>query len=525
MKTAPLLAASLAAFLASCGPSAPSAPAGESSDASGSAASSSVSGESAPGSAIPRAGQAAARPSVLLITVDTLRRDHLGCYGYFRDTSPRIDEFAEKGVLFERALASMASTYPSHLSMLTGMYPHQHGRTANKDGVKNPFRSIEGCASLAVALAAEGYRTAGFVSSTVLHSRTGIGEGFEQFTCPNPGQKPFKAGRISDAFLKWLDEGEGDERPFFAWTHYWDTHEPNSPPAEHLELFETTPELKARIAAAGIESEPLVREFEEDERVVERFFLGTPVQGGGRNRRRQPQKRPEYKADPASIEDLWNRYDADLHYIDASLGRVFDRLDAEGLWSSTIVIFVADHGQSLGEFNSFGHGLISNVNTFVPLIVRFPEGLVSQPLRVPELVSIVDLAPTILGRFGTPLGGAFSQQFEGEDLFSGAFVRRFALTQESTRFHKGGERGATFALLSGDWKFVRRETGSELYDLAGAGESVDVLAEHPDVEGRLNATLSTLLERVSATGSSQAPSEEEAEELLQNLEALGYGGD
>ncbi len=479
-------------------------------------------------SSIPEAGKLSGAPSVLLITIDTLRRDHLSCYGYFRETSPRIDAFAEKAVLFERALATMATTYPSHLSMLTGMYPHQHGRTANKDGVKNPFRSTDGCASLAVALREEGYRTAGFVSSTVLHARTGIGEGLDHYSCPNPGQKPFKAGRISDSFLEWLGEGEGDERPFFSWLHYWDTHEPNSPPAEHRELFQTTPELQARIAASGIEPEPLVREFAEDKRVIERFFLGTPVEGGGKNRRRQGKAKPEYKATTDSIEDLWNRYDADLHYIDASIGRVFDALDEQELWSTTIVVLVADHGQSLGEFNSFGHGLISNVNTFVPLIVRFPDGPVAQPQRIGELVSLVDIAPSILGRFGKALGESFTGQFEGEDLFSGSFVRRMVMTQESTRFHKGGDRGATFALLSGQWKFVRRDGAAELYDLAGGGEYVDVLAEHPDVEGRLNAALSTLLERTSVPGSSETSPEatgDEAAELLQNLKELGYGGD
>ena len=477
-----------------------------------------------PVSTLPRAGTLEERPSILLITVDTLRRDHLSCYGYFRETSPNIDAFAAKGVLFERALASMASTYPSHLSMLTGLYPHQHGRTANKDGVKNPFRSVDGCASLAVALRGQGYRTGGFVSSTVLHSRTGIGEGFDTFACPNPGQKPFKAGRISNSFLEWLEEGERG-RPFFTWLHYWDTHEPNSPPEEHLALFPTTPELKARIAAAGIEPAPLVREFAEDERVVERFFLGTPVEGGGRNRRRQAREKREFQADPESIEDLWNRYDADLHYIDESLGRVFAALDEGDLWKSTLVVFVADHGQSLGEFNSFGHGLISNVNTFVPLILRFPEGLVPQPRRIPELVSIVDITPTLLARFADPLPGLFLDQFEGEDLFSGRFARDFALTQESTRFHKGGEREETYAVLSERWKYVRTGSGAELYDLEGAGEYVDVLTEHPDVEARLTGALSALLERVSTSGSSEAPSEEEASELLDNLKELGYGGD
>ncbi|MAB80352.1 MAG: hypothetical protein CMJ89_13440 [Planctomycetes bacterium] len=476
-----------------------------------------------PTSSLPQAGTLPSAPSILLVTVDTLRRDHLSCYGYFRETSPCIDAFAKKGVLFERTLAPMASTYPSHLSILTGLYPHQHGRTANRDGVKNPFKSIEGCASVAVALRDQGYRTGGFISSTVLHARTGVGEGFDHFSCPNPGQKPFKAARISGAFLEWLGEETEEQRPFFAWVHFWDTHEPNSPPPEHRAFFKTTPELKERIAAAGIEPEPLVREFAEDERVIDRFFLGNPVEGGGKNRQRSNRKKPQYKADPASIEDLWNRYDADLHYIDESLGRIFDDFDEKDLWKSTIVIFVADHGQSLGEFNSFGHGLISNINTFVPLIMRFPEGVVSQPARVKSLVSLVDIMPTVLARFGHGRLGILPQ-FEGEDLFSGSFLRNRVMVQESSRFHLGGEREAAHALLSGDWKFIRRESGSELFNLAAGGETSDVLAEHPGVANRLNSELSALLERTSASGSDAVLSEEEGEALLEGLRELGYGG-
>ena len=107
------------------------------------------SGGSAPGAA--SAVKLDFPPSIVLITVDTLRREHLGCYGYFRETSPRIDALAAESVLYERALATMASTLPSHLSMFTGLYPYQHGKTSNVQAVRAPFRSSAGCVPLAAA--------------------------------------------------------------------------------------------------------------------------------------------------------------------------------------------------------------------------------------------------------------------------------------------------------------------------------------------------------------------------------------
>lgn len=480
---------------------------------------------------LPAAGTVAGRPSILLITVDTLRRDHLSCYGYFRETSPVIDRLAAEGILFERALASMASTYPSHLSLLTGLYPHQHGRTSNKDGVKKPYRSVEGCESAAVVLRELGYDTAAFVSSTVLHARTGIGEGFDVFSCPKAAQKPLKAVKISDGFLEWL-EGRDGERPFFVWLHYWDTHEPNNPPEPHLLQFPTTDALRERIAAAGIRADAVIEEFEEDERVVERFFEATPVRSGGRRARRERESATTYQVDEDAIADLWNRYDADLHYVDTQIGRVFDALRERGAWDDSVIVFSADHGQSLGENRSFGHGRISNVNTFVPLVMRLPEGVVAQPARHEALVSLVDVMPTVLRRLDPggesgPLA-AYLAQVEGEDLFSGRFRRPHALTQESTRFHRGGEREEAYALLSGPWKYVRRGEDAQLFDLAGAGEYVDVRTEHPDVELRLKSRLTMLLRRLplaEGAATSDAGPADETEELLQNLDELGYGGD
>ena len=175
------------------------------------------------------------RPNIVLVTIDTLGREHLGCYGYPRPTSPRVDALAGQSVLFENAYAPMATTFPSHVSMLTGLYPHQHGRTSNRAGVLDPFVSAQGRMLVASALSSAGYRTAGFVSSSVLHQGTGIAQGFESYDGPKGRHAKRPARETTSRALAWLATVPAGE-PFFLWVHLWDVHEPNTVSYTHLTL-------------------------------------------------------------------------------------------------------------------------------------------------------------------------------------------------------------------------------------------------------------------------------------------------
>jgi len=174
----PLLSLSL---LASCAEDAPGGQprAGEAPDGAPSAGPSAD--FDAKASLLPAVGCLERHPPIVLVTVDTLRREHLGCYGYRRPTSPVIDALAADSVVFERALATMVTTVPSHLSMMTGLYAHQHGLTSNVDGVERPFVSSDTVTTLARTLNGAGYETAAFVSSIVVHGRTGLSDGFEHY--------------------------------------------------------------------------------------------------------------------------------------------------------------------------------------------------------------------------------------------------------------------------------------------------------------------------------------------------------
>jgi len=475
-------------------------------------------------------------PSIVLVTIDTLRREHLGCYGYFRPTSPRIDALARESLLFEHAVAAMASTFPSHATMLTGLYPHQHGQTSNAGAVRHPFRPSEGCASAAGVLASIGYRTAGFVGSVVLGARTGIGAGFETYSDAGLG----RGREVMDEALAWL-AGVPAQAPVFLWVHLWDVHEPNDPPAKYAALFRADDALRAWVRARGIDPAALAGRFSQDAGVKQRFFgaswaeaaperparKGTVPPDSGLHRKRKARKGTD-AIDERSVLGLFDRYDACVRLVDDQVGRLIDALKAGGRWEDSIFVFTADHGQSLRENLHLGHGKNTNLNTFVPLLIRFPSSSAHAPGRRSGLVSLVDLMPTVLAGVEHEGLRAFRGQFEGQDVLADGFSRAHVVTAESTQFHGAKWKPLECALLSERWKYVPG-TGrpGELYDLAGAGEFVDVRAQHPDVARELESTLESLLARtrVENADADEAPNDAETEELLRQLEALGYGGE
>jgi arylsulfatase len=469
----------------------------------------------------PAAGQLAAPPSIVLVTLDTLRKEHLGCYGYFRPTTPNLDALAAEALVFERAFAPMASTLPSHLTMLTGLYPHQHGMTSNRRGAGTPFTSELGRLSAAEVLAAAGYRTAAFVSAAPLSPRTGVQAGFQHFSAreeaPGASQRAADTTRL---VLDWLarEENRAANSPMFLWVHYFDPHEPNDPPPRFARSFSTDEPLRAWIRARGIDPAALGARYAHSER-VRRHFLRNDLSAG----REDASVALEVTLD--SLADLVNRYDAELAYLDEELGRLFEGLRTQGAWEEAIVIVVADHGQSLGENTWLGHGTITDVNTTVPLLLRLPRALGLAPRRISTPVSLVDLMPTVLARFELAGSELLRGQFEGEDLLSGAFARPHVLLERTADELADGETGRQYALHTGRWKYIHRPEGQdELYDLAGAGEFNDVLAAHPTEAAALRAELAKLLARRPALLAHEREGEADAAQL-EALEGLGYGGE
>lgn len=232
--------------------------------------------------------------------------------------------------------------------------------------------------------------------------------------------------------------------------------------------------------------------------------------------------------DHAAMLDLFDRYDGDVRYLDHHLGRLLDRLGELGLWERALLAVTADHGQGLGQHHWLAHGRIHQENIHVPLILRLPpqlgggEGGELTGLRLPQVVSLVDLMPTLLARVDSPVGAALAEQAEGEDLLSGSYDRGWAVAQRTTRRRTDWQSGLHFALVTSKWRYVHRtEHPDELYDLeADPGTLQDVLEAHPRTARELRRRLQRVLSRQPEAELEVGT--QHSEELEDQLRSLGY---
>lgn len=311
--------------------------------------------------------------SVVVVTIDTLRRDWLGAYGGPVPT-PHFDAFAKKNVLFLDAVTPLPETGPSHASLFTGLHPIRHGVLSNGQPLSRGFTT------LAERLQEAGYDTGAFVSSFAVDSRTGLDQGFEvyddDFFPWVPGLGEISAVNLAarlvmrfgdplaipwllerdarvtnDRALRWLSRREG--RPYFAWVHYFEPHAPY----EAHEGSVDPPDVNHRALLAD-------------------------------------ESRVTYT--PEIQEALRTLYGEEVRYVDAELGRLLDGLDAMGLAETTLVIVTADHGEMLGEHGfMFNHHSIYDPAVRIPLAIRFPE-LLGGGVRVDTQVRMMDLPVTVM---------------------------------------------------------------------------------------------------------------------------------
>jgi arylsulfatase A-like enzyme/Tfp pilus assembly protein PilF len=344
-------------------------------------------------------------PNLLLVTIDTVRADRLGCYGSGEAATPSLDRIAAEGALFDKAIAVAPITLPSHVSLLTGKYPPRHGVRLNGD-----FYRPGAGTTLAEHLASRGYTTAAVVASYVLSADFGIARGFGSFDEPREDRTITPAGKalrhyaiverpaaeVTDAALQLLD-GRLDA-PFFLWLHYYDPHGEYVPP------------------------EPFASRFAE------------------------------------------SPYDGEIAYVDAQLGRLLDALRAEDRLDDTLVAVTSDHGECLGDHREETHGLfVYDAVLRVPLLLRFPAQ-VPAGTRSDHLVAGVDLAPTLLELLGQPPmaeidGVSFAAAARGETP-----PPREPAYAESELPRRAYGWAALHALHGGDRKFIDAPQ-RELYDL------------------------------------------------------------
>ncbi len=310
-------------------------------------------------------------PSVILVSIDTLRPDRLGCYGGEWPTSPNLDLFREDSALFANAISQAPSTLPSHATMLTSLLPEHHGAFFSR---RSPLPGD--LPTLAAVLAAAGYRTAAFTGGGQIAPEFGLDRGFEVYGV-NEGGPGFSDAVRSG--LEWL--GRDPDHPAFLFLHTYQVHHPYIPDANLLQIFDD-----------GYEG-PLPDEISKE-------LLNSINRG-------------EVVLDERDLDHIKAAYDAEIRSVDEAFGELLRGLEALGVAGNTLVVFTSDHGEEFGEHGVVGwhsHTLYDELLR-VPLLIRFPDGLAAG-LTVDAQVRLLDLAPTITSVAGIEA----PPSFEGVDL-------------------------------------------------------------------------------------------------------------
>ncbi len=427
----------------------------------------------------------AAPKHVILVSIDTLRADHVGVYGSDVQT-PHIDAFAKDSVRFEHAYTASTMTLPSHITMFTGLFPHNHGVPWN--GAVVPKENE----LLAEVLQAAGYSTAAFIGGNPMGKSTGIDQGFQ--TYPGVIEDPSERLRRS---LEWIDTHKA--QPMFLFVHLWEAHWPYHPPAPYDRMYRT-------------DSSDISGTF--DEIVKLRKDYKTKVPGS--------QERSDI---------MKTLYMGGVSHADSVFGELMAGLAARNVLDDSIVVLVSDHGESTDEhFDVWTHGATAyNTNAQVPLIVRLP-GKERQGAVVPDRVSLIDLMPTVLEEVGQPVptgldGTSLSAALHGRGTIPDRtlYVEAPLSRNDPDPSMKWINEKKCAAVIVGDLKLHRCPQWKklELYALDKDPEEKTNLAKKPEMRDAMTE-LQGSLDRWRAGGATKQLEVDTDKDTINALKELGY---
>lgn len=461
---------------------------------------------------------------IILISVDTLRADHLGLYGHSRFTSPRLDLFAAEGVVFLDASSTAPWTLPAHASLFTGLYPQDHGVVTTADALAQSVPTV------AETLANAGWDTAAVVNSTWLGSpHYQLNRGFQEFLfIPDETDRKLPSEQITNQAMDWLDKKR--DAPLFLFMHYYDVHSDYTSLSTYEKMF--VGPYEGIIDGTGLQLQ-LINLPESYVDLCRREFDSEKCTLGSANDAVEIGKdteKPELNAD--DIRHLEELYDAGIRQIDDELGRFFSFLQDRGLLRSAAIIITSDHGEEFMDHGRVFHDLTTYQEILrIPLILRgrgIPTGL-----RLSTAVSIVDIPATILswanvdppaGTAGIDLNSLFKEgngepsRFEDRLQFGEASggVELFKVMGEDAPLY--------FSVRKGPYKLVYR-VGDErpsLYDLsADPTERFDIAQAHPQVAHNLWQVLEQRRSKSPLSAQGEGGVELDPSEL-ERLRALGY---
>ena len=437
-------------------------------------------------------GETKPQPHVILVVVDTLRADALGCYGHEAAHTPALDAFAAESVQFNDAVSSSGWTLPSVGSLLTGVWPSLHKATGKVSLLRPISPDIPTAAELLVD---EGYRTLGFANAAYLSPLLGLDRGFEEFDHKHAYNQDVRRAdqTVSDAIAA-LDKSDED-KPLFLLTHLFDSHLDYDPLPEDLArategLSGPAPPLSLRGCKELAQDEPPSEELQAWVRAV---------------------------------------YDAEVAAIDRAFARLRAALEERGIWDDAIVILTSDHGEEFWEHGDFEHGhTLFNELIHVPLIVKAPRGALVEPRVVDAQVRVLDTLPTIFELCALEQPASFSGR-SYLSLMRGNSEGERAAFSEATLY--GAEE---LSWRTERWHLIldldkKRERPEILIDREG-DPAADVSGLYPEVTVELRSELETFVRKMQSEAREIRPADIEnmgptrVNEYLRSLESLGYSG-
>ncbi len=443
----------------------------------------------------PAPGGTPARPPIIVYLVDTLRADHLGCYGYERPVSPQIDAFARDAIVFENAVSETSWTRPAVASLFAGLSARSHGVNGRPDALP------EEALTMAEILAGLGYQTVGFTVNGNVAREFGFAQGFSRYELLPGSVLPSQTGALSmtarggdaprsselaESLEGWL-AGRTSRSPLFLYLHTADPHSPYRPTSKWRERF-----------ASGVH-DPEVGSLARLKQLAEK----RPVVNGG------------------LIRDLLDLYDAEVAEADEGFGRVLDELKRRGLYDSAVILFLSDHGEEFHDHGYWEHGhtLYSEV-VHIPFILKLPAGRGQAGLHVRGMVQLADVLPTMLDL----LGEAPPRLTTGKSVLA-RLAGTSAAWSGTAHSYLDVDAFQAESIQAEGFKLIEYPVGNdklaELYDVVhDPQEKVDCVADHPVMAAYLASRLVRLQRtatRVLGVRQGQADTE-----VLDNLRALGY---
>ncbi|MEX2498466.1 MAG: sulfatase [Wenzhouxiangellaceae bacterium] len=424
-------------------------------------------------------------PHIFVISIDTLRADYLAPYGYDRVETPTASALAAEGTLFTRAVTPMGITIPVHATMLTGLMPREHGVRANV------HRLADDIPAIAEDLNAAGYTSASILSLGAMNFVAGLDRGFDHASDRDENGRQFKRddAQTLEMALKWI-EGQDGEEPLFMLLHFYDVHSPHLP-TDHTPAM---PDGYAGPLADGISVETLYNESQD-------LLAGRPDE----------------------LAALRALYAGEAAEADRRAGRFIEALRARELLENSVIIYVADHGQGLGENDYFGHGpTLEQTVLHVPLIIRdFRQRANAQ--RVTETVGLIDIAPTILG-----LAGLGTERLPGRNLLAphesdapNVYLSEVEQRSSQVEFRPEHFDDGALAAYFENYKYVESDGQQRLYRIDETRGQRIQPAELDELHESLRIWLADLMQDYRE-GNASSQRAELDDEAIEQLRSLGY---